>query len=357
MAVRTASVERRVFTESLRVQGTIMAVHRATISARLPGALDALYVDTGDAVTNGQPLFQTDKANLENAVAVERENLRVAEASVAEAEAALRQAETAFEKATLDLERFRRLYEEDRAVSKDAFERMNLAYKQAATGLERAKAAVTLVAARKQQAATALQIAEKNLSDSRVCAPFDGIVTRRLCQPGEFVGAGVPVLAMEDPRQLEVVLTLSEQWFPRIEPGRTRVRIISAGQPSIETTVSVKSPSVHPIARTVEVKAPLPAAEGFAPGMICDAIVVFAQREGWGVPAEAVGMRQGRSVVFIVDNETAHQRDVQPGLRDDGYVDLLDGESLIGKAVIVEGQVFLNDGDPIRVTQAEPSHN
>jgi len=357
MAVRTASAERRTFTESLRVQGTIAAVHQAVISARLPGALDAFYVEESAAVTNGQPLFQTDKVNLENAVAIERQNLRVAEASVTEAETGLQQAEAGHEKAALDLDRFRRLYEKDRAVSKDAFEKINLAHKQAATGLEHAKATVTLVAARKDQAATALRIAEKQLSDSLVCAPFDGVVTRRLKEPGEFVGAGVPVFSIEDPRQREVLLTLSEQWFSQIEPGSTRVRIAVAGRPPVEAIVSVRLPSVHPIARTVTVKAPLPSVAGFASGMICDADVVFAQHEGWGVPAEAVGIRNGRSVVFVVDNDTARQREIRPGLRDNGYLELLDGESLTGQPVVVEGQVFLNEGAPVRVVKAEQAKN
>lgn len=357
MAVRTASVERRIFTESLRVQGTIAAVRRAVVSARMPGALDALYVDESAAVTNGQPLFQTDKVNLENAVAIERQNLRVAEASVAEAEAGLRQAEAGYGKAALDLERFRRLYEEDRVVAKDAFERIDLAHKQAATVLERAKAAAVLVAARKDQAATALRIAEKQLSDSLVRAPFDGVVTRRLKEPGEFVGAGVPVFGIEDPRQLEALFTLGEEWFSRIEPGSTRVRIAAAGMPPVEAAVSVRLPSVHAVARTVTVKVLLPPGCGFAPGMICDAEVVFAQHEGWGVPAEAVGTRDGIPVVFVVDGGTARQREVRPGLRDDGHLELLDGESLVGQPVVVEGQVFLNAGSPVRAVQAEPSGN
>lgn len=357
MAVRTASVERRTFTESLRVQGTIAAVRRADISARLPGTLDALYVEESASVTNGQPLFQTDKVNLENAVAIERQNLRVAEASVAEAETGLQQAEAAYEKALLDRERFQRLYEKDRAVSKDSFEKINLACKQAATGLEHAKAAVTLVAARKDQAATALRISEKQLSDSLVCAPFDGLVTQRLKEPGEFVGAGAQVFSIEDPRQLEVLLTLSEEWFSRIEPGRTQVIIAAAGRPPVEAVVSVRFPSVHPVARTVEVKALLPSSDGFAPGMICDADIIFARHEGWGVPAEAVGIRDGRSIVFIADNGMARQREIRPGLRDDGHLELLDGESLAGQPVVVEGQVFLNEGSPVRVVQAEQAGN
>jgi RND family efflux transporter MFP subunit len=357
MTVRTAPPRHRVFTESLRVQGSIEAVHRAAVSARLPGVLDAIYVDESASVTNGQPLFQTDKVNLENAVSIERQNLRVAEASVAEAETGLRQAEAGYEKAALDLERFRRLYEQDRAVSKDAFEKIDLAHKQAATGLERAKAAVVLVSAREDQAATALRIAERRLSDSRVRAPFDGVVARRLREPGEFVGAGAPVLDLEDPRQMEALLTLGEEWFARIEPGRTRVRIAAAGLPPVEAVVSVRLPSVHAVARTATAKVLLPPGGGFAPGMICDAEVVFARHEGWGVPAEAVGLRDGVPVVFVVEGGTARLREVRPGLRDDGYLELLDGGTLADRPVVVEGQAFLNAGTPVRVVSAEPPGN
>lgn len=348
LTVRTAAVERRAFAESLRVQGDLRAIRRATVSARVPGALDALYVDDGDAVTNGQPLFQSDRANLGNQVEIERRNQEVAAAGIREAEAAVERASAEEAKAARDRDRLRRLHEAEGAVTLDAVERADTAARASAAGLSQARAALDLAHARQSQAATALRIAEKTLADARLCAPFDGVVVRRLREPGEFSGAGSPVLQVEDPRDLEVSLVLGEEWYARVTPGSTLLRVAAAGRPPVEVAAAVRSPSVHPVTRTFEVTAPLPRDAALAPGMIGEVEVVFVRREGWGVPSPAVVLRGGTSAVFVADGGAARMRPVRPGLRDDGFLELLDGAELSGARVVVEGQTFLNDGDPVR---------
>lgn len=348
LTVRTAPVGKRTFAESLRVHGDVRAVRRAMIAARIAGTIDTLYVDDGDAVTNGQPLFRTDRANLENQVEIERRNQEVAAAAVREAEAALSRAEAEEAKAARDRDRMHRLHTADGAVTLDAVERADTAATAAGAGLSHARAALDLAQARRIQAATSLRISEKTLSDSQLLAPFDGMVARRLREPGEYATAGAAVLGLEDPRDLEVALVLSETWFPRVAPGTTVLRVSAAGRPPVEVPVSVRSPVVHPASRTFEVTARLPRDAALAPGMLCEIDVVFARREGWGVPAPAVALRDGVPVLFIADGTAARARTVRPGLRDNGFLELLDGGALAGARVIVEGQTFLNDGDPVR---------
>ncbi len=348
LTVRTAPVEKRTFAESLRVHGDIRAVRRATIAARIAGTIDALYVDDGDAVTNGQPLFRTDRANLENQVEIERRNQEVAAAAVREAEAALSRAEAEEAKAARDRDRMRRLHKDDGAVTLDAVERAETAATAAAASLSHARAALDLAEARRSQAATSLKIAAKTLSDSQLLAPFDGMIGRRLREPGEYATAGSAVLSLEDPRDLEVALVLSETWYPRVAPGSTILRVSAAGRPAVEVPVAVRSPVVHPASRTFEVTARLPRDAALAPGMLGEVDVVFARHEGWGVPAPAVTLRDGAPILFVADGGVARVRTVRPGLRDNGFLELLDGESLSGARVIVEGQTFLNDGDPVR---------
>ena len=146
----------RTFREIIRVQGMIEAENKAQIAALVPGVLDSVFVDEGTLVKKGQALFQTDKVNLETRLEIEKQSLKVAEASVEEAKAGMRQAEAAHEKASLDRDRFEQLYEKDKVISKDAFEKITSLHKQTAAGLDHAKAVLDLTLARREQAASAV---------------------------------------------------------------------------------------------------------------------------------------------------------------------------------------------------------
>ena len=75
------------------VQGSIRTKYTAAVASRLPGTIDEVLADEGDTVKAGQPLFQVDRVNLENQVAIAKDDQAVARAAKAEAEAAQAEAE------------------------------------------------------------------------------------------------------------------------------------------------------------------------------------------------------------------------------------------------------------------------
>ncbi|MBP7828276.1 MAG: efflux RND transporter periplasmic adaptor subunit [Kiritimatiellae bacterium] len=346
--VSVAQPEERVFRSALRVQGTVRAVDRARVAARVAGTIEEVFVDEGAAVEAGRPLFQTDKASLESKVQIERDNLKVAAASRAEAQAALAEARAVFAKAELDYGRFQKLYRDDKAVTLNALEQAETAFKSAEAGLLHARAVVDLAKAREAQARSALEIAEKQLADSTVTAPFQGTVTRKLVELGEYASAGAAVFELEDPARLEAVFVLSAEYYGRVETNRTRLRIARGAEP-VEAAVTYKAPSVHPVTRTFEVRAALPDARGYAPGMLCDVDVTLDEHRGWGLPTAAIGLRGGQAVVFAVEEDRAVLTPVRPGPADNGFTELLDADALLDRGFVVEGQAFLNDGDRVRL--------
>ena len=209
------------FVDALRVQGTVRAKDAAGVSARIPGTLDAVFADEGDRVKKGSALFQVDRQNLENAVRAAKDDLAMAKAKLA-------QAEVTVGKAKMDAERMERLFAGS-AVTKDALEKAQVAAKSAAAALEAAQATVT-------KAETGLAVAEKNLSDSCVRAPYDAIVTRKHRNVGDYVGPGVCVFSVENPSVYEVSFSLNAAHFARVKPGKTTVRLAQplAGKPDGE---------------------------------------------------------------------------------------------------------------------------
>ena len=103
------------FERRLTVQGTLEAKNFANVASRADGNLDAIWVDEGDVVVAGESaLFQIDPVARENALTIARQNLEVAKSSLDVAKASAGKTKAEARKATLDFERYERLYKERR---------------------------------------------------------------------------------------------------------------------------------------------------------------------------------------------------------------------------------------------------
>jgi len=200
-----------------------------------------------------------------------------------------------------------------------------------------------------RQAEAALRIAEKNLEDTRTYAPLSGRVTLKLHEVGEIVGGGNPVVRIEDPTDLEAVVSIPVSRSEQVIPGTTEVRARSGGRDIGTFKVTRVTPSVTPALRTVELRVDLPGAvtESLLPGAPLDLEVLFERRESLAAPAVAVLRRADQSILFTVEDGKAREVTVTPGREQDGWVEISgDGvnESL---KVVVEGQNFLEEGRPV----------
>ena len=340
----------RTFEERLSVQGNLEAVNTATVAARIPGTVEHLFVDEGDPVVAGETkLFEIDAENVRSAAQVARQDLAVARCGLREKEANRERVAADFEKAELDLHRFERLHAQG-AVPIDILEQQQSRHKQTKALLKHADSLVDLGVEQLRQAEAALAIAEKDLRDTVVYAPITGCVSARMKEMGENADVGKPVLRIEDPTVIEVSAFLPAQYYPRVVLGQTRVRIRVYGIDVGELPVTYKSPTVQPELRTFEIKCLLSGPrDGVVPGAIAELEVLLASREGLGVPTEAIQQRIGRSVVFVVDGDTARMVDVTPGLQNDGWTEVAAEGLAAGAAVVTMGQYQLNDGASVTV--------
>ena len=340
-----------LFKETIRIQGNVEPREYAEICARTEGTIDSMMIEEGDPVQKGQELFQSDKLNLESMVKVAEQDLRVAETKVNETRSALSITEAKLAKAQTDYERSQKLLNTP-AISKDAYELRELEWKQAQLVVEQARASLTSSYVKVEQAASNLEISRKLYNDSRIKAPITGVVTHRFREAGEYARKGDPVLRIENPDDLEISLLLSSRYYARIHPGKTQVILNRGnGDASKEATAVVKyrSPSIDPLSRTFEVKISVPPGCGLVSGMLCEVDLVLREENGTGVPKNAILIRsEGRYIVFVVDENTAREATVTPGITSRGYTQLEGSDKTIG-TVIVKGQSFLNNGTAIEV--------
>lgn len=273
--------------------GVARPVAEATLSTKLMGEVREVAVREGDRVSAGQPLVRIDAADLEAKEAQVEASIREAEAMVADAET-----QTA---------RMRALYEDDAApeAQLDAAE----------TGLERARA--RLAAAR----AGAAEV-EATARYATVRAPFDGIVTARRVDAGDFAAPGTPMVTVLDGGRLRVTVTASPAAVAGIGRGDT-LRAWIEGDPAVATVEGV----VPDGAGTVySVNAIVENGDGrFLPGSAATLALPQGERRAVVIPSSAVIRRGDLTGVRVRTGDATPLRWIRLGDRLDGLVEVLAG--------------------------------
>jgi RND family efflux transporter MFP subunit len=288
--------------EVYAADAVIEAVRQATIAAQISGTVLQMLVDAGDPVKKGQVVARIDTRETDAQVAAGR-------AGVAQADALLAQARQ-------NLERTRSLLEKN-FVSQSALDKAESDYNAA-------KAAADAARAGQSQADTARTYAELR-------SPLDGVVTRRLMEPGEVAAPGRGVVAVHDPAALRAVGNLPQYMLPKAaQATRARVEL-----PQLNRTVDATKVTILPAADarllSTQIRADLPASESanVAPGAAAKILVPVGRARKLVIPAAALIRRGELTAVNVEANDGPVQlRQVRVGATvGDGLIEVLAGLS------------------------------
>ncbi len=310
----------------LQANGNIAAWQEALVGAEATGLrLATVQADVGLRVRRGQLL-----ATLAD------ETVR---ADLAQAQAALAEAEAAAAEATANAERAATL-QDSGALSASQIQ-------QYATAALTAKARVAAQRA-------AVQAQQLRLKQTQVLAPDDGIVSARSATVGAVVGSGQELFRLIRGGRLEWRAELPSADLARVRAGQAATLTTPSGR-TVAGTVRQVAPTVDAASRNGLVYVDLkPGPDSDArPGMFARGSFAFDARPALTLPAAAVLLRDGFSVVMRVGAENrAQQTKVQVLQRDADRVAL---QGLPADArVVARGAAFLSDGDTVRVV-AEPA--
>jgi RND family efflux transporter MFP subunit len=347
--VQTAQAQQRHFRKQIRVQGTIQAYIFTNVAARAIGNMD-LKVDEGDQFKKGQVLFTVDQSTLKNRVAQAEQALKVIEESLRTVlQMDVNMAKTQLDKAQKDYDRNLKLHEQH-AVSDSTFETFELALDNAKKSYEKVLAELHFTEIKSEQAKLDMAIANKDLNDATEIAPYDGVVAVKFHEDGEFVSKGMNVIRINDPKKLRVACLISAVYFETIRPGETPVAVSFHGK-TVEAKADWCSPVIDTLSRTFTMRSYLPEGTPLMDGMLVDVDITLAERDGLGVPRDAVILKKGgKSAVFAVQDGKAQEIEVETGITSDGFTEILNPEAVAGRNIIVSGQYFVNDGSPVNVT-------
>lgn len=312
-------VARGVFEDvehTLEAVGSFFPEDEVTVGCEVDGIVRKLLVDEGSPVKQGDLLLEIDD-----------EKLRL---EVEESEAMLREGRARFEHSQATLKRMSSLFEQGVIGQQELDDARNQELMN--------RAAVENTQAK-------LSRFKKELGDTRVFAPMDGVVSERLVSAGEYVKIGASLVKIVDANPLKLAFTLPEKDAGEIRTGQ-KVHVttrVHAGE-VFEGEVYFINPKVEPETRTIEVKARVDNSDfKLRPGYFVNVQVLLGRQKSLVLPESAVLVREGRVVVMaVVDGIIAYKR-VAPGVRFEGKVEILEGitpeDSIVvsGRSEIAEG--------------------
>ena len=357
VAVRTAPATSGAIASTFEAGGVVRARTSATLAARIMSPVQSVRVRPGDRVRAGQVLLVLDDRGLAATARQASSAATAAEQGARGAASERDAAQAALVLAQASHQRIADLFAKKSATQQELDE--------ATAGLRAAEARRAAADARVQQAdasrlgATAGgEAASVMASYAVITAPFDGLVTEKLVEPGNMVSPGTPLLRVEDTGAFRLEVQIDESRAQYLHLGDRVAVTIEAGQGAgaseMTGEVAELARAINADSRSFLVKVALPATAGVKSGMFGKARFTAGQRTGTTVPAEAVVRRGQVTSVFVAVQDHAQVRLVSLGEASEGRVEVLAGVAA-GELVIVNAPPALVDGQPIRATAAPAS--
>lgn len=358
--VRLTQAETGHLSRTVTVSGTLAADEQAEVAIKVAGRISQMHVDLGDRVRRGQPLARLIPTDLELRVRQAETALQQARTRLGlsargadnvvspEETAVVRQAAASLKQARLTRDRMATLFEQqlipraDFDAAEAAFGVADARYQEA---VEEARTRQGLVDQRRSE----LEIARRQLADSIVTAPFDGMISDRLAGIGDYVAVGDPVAVLVRVHPLRLRLAVPEREAAGIRPGQ-EVRLTVEGDPMVHTgRVARLSPAISEDNRTLLVEAEVPNADArLRPGAFAKAeIVLQAEEPAVLVPTASIVTFAGIDKVITVEGGKAVEKPVKLGRRAGDHVEVLEGVAA-GESVVVEPG-NLTSGQPVEV--------
>jgi membrane fusion protein, multidrug efflux system len=302
-------------TRSITLPANVLAYQQATLYAKVAGYVKSVSVDKGDRVEAGVLLAELEVPEL------------LADRAKYKAE---------LEYAALEFKRV----QDAQAKAPD------LVMAQA-VDVAKSKAAV---------AKANLEQVETSLSFARITAPFAGIITKRMIDPGAFIpaatsgnSANAALFTLMDFSKVRVQVAVPEAEVPLIKTGlAAKIAVEELPNSSFEGTITRYSHALDESTKTMLAEIELPNPKGeLRPGMYATArIIVERKPDVLVIPSEALVLEKTRQSVFTVVDQRAKRLPVKVGFNEAGWAEVNGVQEnqpliLVGKQVLVDGQPII----------------
>lgn len=323
-----AVVRQEEITNGPAISGSLQPALEATLRAQVSGAVLEAYVDVGQHVTKGQPLMRLDDTAI-------REQVLSARSAVTTAQNNLDLAEH-------NLQRSRTLLQAGAIAQRD---------------LETSENAAVSARAQLENARAMLANAEKQLSYTRIDAPFTGAISQRQANPGDVVSPGTALITVVDPGSMRLEASVPSDQLAAVRLGMP-VDFVVRGYPTRTFTGRVTriSPAADPATRQVPIVVTIPnAGNALVAGLYADGRVQSEHHVANVVPVSAIDERGVRPTVMRLRGGRTERVQVTLGIRDQATERVAVTSGLTaGDTVLTGSALGITVGTPVRIS-APPS--
>ena len=282
------SVKRDTVVSGPIISGELRAANEATVRAELGGSVLQVSVEEGQTVRRGTIIARIEATTLDDA---------------------RRSAETAVKAAQNQL-----------AVARREAERTQQLVKAGALAVRDLDLALSNVAAVEAQVADAgsrLVSAQKQLADTIVRAPINGVVSARTVNTGDIVTPGAALFTIIDPSSMRLEASVPSEELSALRVGADVLFTVRGYPQPFEGRIERISPAADPVTRQVPIFVSVPNTSGqLVAGLYAEGRVTSASASGFVVDSDAVNETGESAWVLRVRDGRTERVEVAVGLRD-----------------------------------------
>ncbi|MEO8542572.1 MAG: efflux RND transporter periplasmic adaptor subunit [Burkholderiaceae bacterium] len=286
VAADLVQLRAQTLAQVLPVSGSLKATNSAFIKARVAGELQGLSLREGDTVKAGQVVAKVDATDTQ---------------------ARLRQVQQQAEAAKAQVDIARRAYDNNAALVKQGF--------ISKSALDTSSASMASAQASYQAATAGVEVVAKQLDDTVLRAPIDGVIAQRLAQNGERIAVDGRVLEVVDIRHLELEASMAAADSLLVRLGQVAELQIEGTAAPVRAQVVRINPTVLAGSRSVLVYLALDPAPGLRQGLFAQGTLTIANTEAQAIPLSAVRTDKPRPYVQLVRNNKVVHQPVELGAR------------------------------------------
>lgn len=348
-AVQAYQVTQKDMMRKISLSGQTVPLAQIDLATKYAGRITAVNVDLGDTVSPGQVLLVQDIQDTAITLQQDQAALQQAEADSKSAEsqfsASLQKAAIDYDTAKMNYNRYVILKNEG-AISQKDLDTMYQALIVAKSSLDQLQsqnvgdvpASIASKYAARAKAGYTVDSTNQHLADMTLRAPRAGTITYRNAEIGAMANANTKVLTLTDTSSIYIDCSLAEADVAALKVGMSLPVSIDSVANTYNGVITYVSPAMDPSTKTYMVRISLTNPDDILRGgMFAQASIEVLQRPNTlFVPKDALVEQNGTSQLYVIlPNDTIEIRTVTTGVRNDEYVEIMDG---------------LSDGDYIATT-------
>jgi multidrug efflux pump subunit AcrA (membrane-fusion protein) len=377
LSVDVAPATRQNIATYLTLDGQIAPKEQSTLAFQQSGTLVKVNVNIGDVARKGALLAQIDPSTLSAQLSQAQAQAAQAGASAQGAvvglpvqtqanNAAVQTAKAALDNAKLVYEQNKQLFKQG-YVSQTALQQSQAQYVQAQSTYQNAVVAlrnnvvsaenVKAQLAQAQAARAQANVLSTQLSQTTMFAPFDGVISNRLLDPGAFASPSQPVLTISRVDVVWININVPDEDLAYVRPG-TLVNFQTSSLANKRFSGRIQTVNAVPTSGTLSYLARMqlnnPGFELRGGMLISATLPKQQQNDAIVVPRSAVAQTETGSIVYTVNGDKAQAVPVKVGVQTDTLAQVVSPKIQPGTKVVTTRPDALRDGSVVAVSGAPP---